>query len=403
MVPKGKNQYMSMRQAYHFNTRTTKFDTMMGAVLAVMVAGIIGVAHADSDINIGSLYPGEYPWYAPEVRTAQEFAVYEFNRYLDSKDAPWRLNVIYNHAGGNSSEALEAVKHYDSLGISVLTAATSTDIAGIKNFNKTDMLAVSCCSESALHAEQDMIYRLSTNVASVAHVLATSIQSEGIQNVLILHIRDDSWTSTYAEVLTEVFPHARTIPYTVQNGTVVDMDGMLAAARYMLGQMDPQTAIVLLGLSESTHIMAEANCIDELTDVPWYAADGLGDDPATLANPDAVAFAAKTGFRILAAEIPNTPVGETLAAHLTDNGMSYNRYAYAAYDSVWILGLAIEEAGSADALMVNAALPTVLASPDTYALSSTGILLDPITGDKDPSDVSYKFRGIVSGQWADID
>ena len=77
-------------------------------------------------------------------------------------------------------------------------------------------------------------------------------------------------------------------------------------------------------------------------------------------------------------------------------GYDPTTYTYAAYDSVWLLGTAILQAGSTDADTLTAAIPLVA----QHMIGAAGQLLLTEHGDLVPA--AYDIRQIRDGEWTDI-
>ena len=77
-------------------------------------------------------------------------------------------------------------------------------------------------------------------------------------------------------------------------------------------------------------------------------------------------------------------------------GRSPNTYTHSSYDAAWIVGLSIEEAGSADVDAVAGVLPDVAAD---YVGAMGNIELNA-AGDLAQAD--YTIWGVVDGEWDEV-
>lgn len=218
-----------------------------------------------------------------------------------------------------------------------------------------DLLLLSPTATSpALAVEADNFFRICPDDALQSGALARVMNRQGIANAAIL-FRDDLYGSEFADVLSDSL---------ALHGIQVE-----ASYGYMPEEMDPmaladslndaafrmrdapftedQRAIVAIGYSELTDVLAAASETFELPLVRWYATDGLAGDPALLADSTASALAYRVRLQASSFIAPESQRALNVNMRLKER-LGYNPapHVLLAYDSVLLAGLAHQELGS---------------------------------------------------------
>ena len=332
-------------------------------------------------IKIGALVPPlERPGGAGVMRMlATSIAEDDFNAYLKGKGSAWRIDVDIRHTHPGTDEPLEAMMSFNDDGISLVAGpSASSSVLAIKPYaDENDMTILSCCSTSpALAINDDSVFRLAPDDTLQGPVIAEILINDG-RNLLIPIWRDDVWGSGLADSVIQRF-EARGGLTDASVGTykLCSDDGcydtvfseMVSTLNMTVHQYIDQgiynadeIGIVFIGSAETIDFLRMASGYDILDDVRWFGSDSVAQN-AEIISAGTSGFAEEVGFRaaIFAADTTSerhVRLTDRLAEH-TD--LEPNVYVYSSYDAVWVIGLAIEAAGSQDdPLLVRAQIPEV--------------------------------------------
>lgn len=151
-------------------------------------------------------------------------------------------------------------------------------------------------------------------------------------------------------------------------------------------------AVVLASFAEALPIMQAASEYDSLRAVRWLGTDGNALDGGVAADRIAGGFARDVGFAAALVGISDSPAAARVAAELAPElGGPPIVYAHMGYDTVWLVGLSVIEAGTADAGAVKAVLPGVA---DAYVGAMGDIRLNEAG---DLADADYEVWRVVGG------
>jgi len=110
-----------------------------------------------------------------------------------------------------------------------------------------------------------------------------------------------------------------------------------------------EIAIIVIGFGESTEFLKNANTIAELADFKWYGTDSNANEKKITEDSEALEFANKVGFTAVQFGSVSNDIHDDVESRLIEKiGSTPSTYAYSSYDAVWIIGLSILEANSAD-------------------------------------------------------
>ena len=134
-----------------------------------------------------------------------------------------------------------------------------------------------------------------------------------------------------------------------------------------------KVAVLMIGFSETEHLLGSADSFDNLHDVRWFGSDGSSLDNTLSDDPTASAFLQDVNFVSTAFDTS----GNDVYAHLQERFMEYTgktsgAYDFPIYDSVWVLGKTILETDSVDPLTVRDSIIDV-ASRHTGAIGTINL------------------------------
>ena len=158
-----------------------------------------------------------------------------------------------------------------------------------------------------------------------------------------------------------------------------------------------RVAVLVISFEESLKILRTSAQYDVLDDVRWFASESVTLGSGLAADGPAAGFAESVG--LTAAEILLAPgerhghVTETVAADL---GREPSVVVHTAYDSVWMVGLAIIQAGSTEADRVGEALYSVAAGYDG------ALRYDGLNESGDLLPTAHKITRFMDGAWTQV-
>lgn len=381
------------------------FVAILAAVAVTAIPGGVAADGPTGTIQIGGLLSlsGSGSSSGVQMDAAARLAVDDFNAYLNQSGAPWSLEWISNDIRTDPETALNIIQSMNSQGRDIVVGPdTSASLERIIDYaNSNGMLLVSPSSTApSLAIPGDAVFRLAPNDAGQGRALGKLLDSDGIR-VLVPFWRGDSYGNGLRDAAVRDFEGRGGVvhvgvqydPTTPEHALEVQLlNKYVAEASERYGA--DRVAVLVIGFDEVETIIRTAAQYDQLKSVRWYSNDAVGQRNTLLEDEASAEFLANVEFRIVQFLVTNGELGgyvrDSLAA---DFGEDVSPYVYPAYDAVWIVGKAIEAAGSADTPMVKAALPGV-ASQYTGALSSTRL-----DGAGDLDLANYAAWSVEDGSW----
>ncbi len=355
-------------------------------------------------VNMGVLLPttGDLSSHGQDNGIAIQFAAENFNQYLESIGAMWRVNLVVEDSQSDPVVALEKLQSLNSKGIKlVLGPESSAEVKNIKSYaDSNGMLLLSPSSTSPKLAIDDNIFRLIPDDTKQSAVIATMLDHYGIKVVIPIY-RGDVWGDGLYESTKLSFESKNGtvdpgIRYSTES-TVFSTEVKLLSDRvseYSQNYDTDQVAVLLIGFSESVHLLNFASSYDNLNSVRWFGADGTTNDDTLSDDRIASEFAQSTNFTSTQFSASKNEIFELVQNHIIDTiGSSPNSYAYSSYDSLWVLGLTIQHTNSTDVNMLKQNLPEIASGH----MGAIGQVNFNEYGDLAVAD--YELWSIADGKW----
>ena len=335
------------------------------------------------NVSVGSLLPltGGYSSVGVQVDAATTLAVEDFNQYLANKDAGWELEVFRENSESNPVAALEKAQSLHSRGVDILFGpAGSSRVKNVMSYvNDNNMVLLSCCSTSTeLAVADDRVFRVVADDANQGKAFGIILAHDGMEVAVPIWIGDSYGDSLRNAAISEFEARGGTSDEGVRyNPDVREFSVSIASlADIVQGYVDDhgadKVAIVVVAFDEIVSIMQAADSYPVLKEVKWYGSETLAQNTFILRDRLARDFATEVEFRAIQVPLGDGPRAQSVTDALWIRfGATPNAFAYNAYDAVWLAGLSIERAGSADPADIAAILPRLAASYTGGALSST--------------------------------
>ena len=367
----------------------------------VIVSG--GVA---GEVLVGSLLPltGGYSSVGVQVDAATRLAIDDFNAYLESKGAEWRFELLREDSSSNPVVSLEKIQSLHSRGADIVFGpAGSARVSSVKNYVDTNnMVLLSCCSTSpALSIPGDRVFRTVADDFNQGKALGKLLESRGIEAIVPLWI-GDTYGDGLRDATVEDFEsrggvsdegiryNPDTSEFSVTVGALADRVQAMADT-----YGTENVGVVVVAFDEIVIILQASTAYGILGEVSWFGSETVAQSTPIVEDPLALQFSEQVGFTavqlLLSTGLKAEHVRDSLADEL---GNSPDAFVYTGYDAVWLAGLSVEAANSADPSEMVSVLPSVAASYKGGALSST-----ELNGNGDLATANYEIWRVANGSW----
>ena len=330
------------------------------------------------------------------------FGLTDFNNYLEEIGAPWQMNLVWKDNQEDPIVALEKIQSLDFDGIKlVLGSLSSTEIHHIKSYvDSNDMVLISHKSTSPSLAVADNVFRLSPDDNQQGNVLSLLFEQEGIEAVIPIY-RGGVWgegvyesTKNSFEVLGGVMDDG--VRYSPESTAYSAEASMLSdlVDKYTSQYPADKVAVLMIGFSETVHLLGSAASFDNLDSVRWFGSDGSSLDNTLSDDPTASAFLQDVNFVCNQFDTSgNNVYADVQERFMEYTGRTSGAHNFPIYDSVWVLGKTILETNSIDPLTVRNAI-TDVASRHTGTIGTINL-----NEFGDFATPNYDLWSIRDGQW----
>ncbi|HWQ16353.1 MAG TPA: ABC transporter substrate-binding protein [Sulfolobales archaeon] len=343
------------------------------------------------EILIGALLPlsGDLAGEGALNRAAVEIAVDDLNNYVKTLGLPVTFRLIIEDSATDPTTALAKLQSLYARGVRVVVGPmSSAEVRNLKSYADGNKIVVCSQSSTAVDlAVPDYIFRDVPNDLFQAKAIARLMMDYGVKYAYILY-RNDAWGKGLADGT-----EAR---YKEIGGTVLgkvgfdprkgDFSAELAAAasavrdavnRYGAGSV----GVLLISFEEGGTVTAQAGGYPELMGVTWFGSDGTAMNLKILEAAGTQLVRVKHLATIFApTESPKFM--DFMNKFRARTGELPGTYPATAYDCVWLLGLAIIQAGKYDGEAIKNAMLSV--ARNYFGVSGWTILDD--NGDRASGD-----------------
>ncbi|RNJ80594.1 MAG: hypothetical protein EB829_00080, partial [Nitrosopumilus sp. H8] len=358
-------------------------------------------AGLDGEIKIGLLAAasGDFDAYGRENIEAAMLAESEFNKYLEEEGEQWSIKIVQKDTQSDPEIALEMITALDEEGIKLVSGPeTSASINSIKEYTaENDMLLFSCCSTApTLAVPGDNIFRLIPDDTKQSIVFAKLLEHEGIEAIVPVW-RGDVWGDGLVTATRKNFDGKMDYGiryYTYTERFTSHTDDLVGRVQKLIDEYGAEkVAILYLGFGEMPKFIEAATAHEILDDVRWFGSDSNTNDEALVMEPT-VEFTEKTRLTTVQVSASGESSFYKVRDHIKESfGREPSAFAYSTYDTIWLIGLAMQDVQSAETSSVAVALPTVALSYEG-AIGDTGL-----NGAGDLADADYSIWGVRDRQW----
>ncbi|MDH5769958.1 MAG: ABC transporter substrate-binding protein [Candidatus Bathyarchaeota archaeon] len=334
------------------------------------------VAGLQGQVKIGGLLPlsGPLGTYGEDIKAAIEVAQEDVNAYLSTAGAEWTVVVEYEDTQTVPEVALEKFESLAGRGIKiVLGPMASGSCAAVKSYADTnDILYISPSSTATeLSIPGDNLFRLCALDDLQGPAMAATMYSAGIR-IIVSEYADNVWGAGLDDIATQKFEElGGTVqesigwdPDTTEFSPVVEAINSAVEAALAKGFALDEIGVLHISYRKgAVSIFPVALLYPTLVKVKWFGSDGtvMLPDLADLEEaPDPTNFALTTEYTNTMFAIPESPTYTSVRSKIISKiGREPTIYAYSAYDSVWLVALALATVNDYDPMKVKDTFPTV--------------------------------------------
>ena len=346
-------------------------------------------AGLSGEILIGALedLSGALTTYGEDIKAAYEVAEKDVNEFLKKAGAKWHIKLIHEDTASTPEVALEKFESLVGKGVKiVLGPMMSPACASIRSYAEAHNVIFISPSSTAveLSIPGDNLFRFCAIDDLQGPAIASAIFSSGITHLVSCYLDNDwgagldkSACDKFESLGGTVIKHIAWSPETIEfSPTVEEID---AAVKSALNSGIPyeKIGVLLICYRQVLSVFEVASDYPDLSKVRWFGTDGTVMIPELAdmeGHPTETEFALKTNFSSTMFKIPMTRAyWHVHDAILNKLGREPTIYAYDAYDSVWIVALALAAVNEYDAMKVKEILPKIA---DIYIGASGDIMLN---------------------------
>ena len=308
-------------------------------------------------VRVGVLIPatGDLASHGSDTKHGLEMALDHFNEYLIDKQSNWHMQLVIEDTQTDPIIALEKIQSFDSKGIKyVLGPSSSSELRNIMAYaDSGNMLLISPSSSSPkLSIAGDGLFRMIPNDTDQGKVISALLESLGIRSVVILY-RGDIWGDGLHDTVKAGFEAdggvvAKGLRYSPEATTFSAEVDVLSR---LVGDLRSEyghdaVGIVLLSFDEASHIFNSATEYENLRDTRWIGSGGITGSHGITGDLRAAEFAEFVGLLTLQFAASDNAVFKSVRDEFVARTGSTpgNNYVYSAYESLWVLGLAMDAA-----------------------------------------------------------
>jgi len=384
-------------------TTVTKTETVTSAVS--QATGLSG------EVYIGALLPltGPLGSFAENDMVVLKLAEKDVNDWLEQIGAKWRVKVLFEDTALDPKQALDKVQALHSRGVKIfigpMASSEVKEVKGYADANKLLMISQSSTSP-ALAIPNDMIYRFCPPDEFQGAASARATFDLGVRYVVAVW-RGDAWgdglVDSYERAFTKLLGDSgekgevlgkgngkgiRYDPDTKEFTTIASQLANIVKELVREHGAD-KVGVYYAGFGEYVQFVAAASQYEVLWKVRWIGSDGtalLGDIQT---NEKAAKFSYETKFISPMFGTPS-PLQERIASEVKRQlGRLPESYAYASYDALWLVAVALNMVDEYDPVSVAKVLPSL--TQRWYG--ATGVFKLNENGDRAFSD--YMFWMVV--------
>ena len=352
---------------------------MFVLVALAALTATTGAVHAElpdgGTVDIGAIYPLTLErHYGEDMGLAYQLAVSDFNGYLDDRGIGWRLAIQQMNESPDPAVAANSITGLHDLGITtVIGPVASNNVRAIIDYaTQHGMTSISPASSApGLAVVGDYVFRLVPDDLTQAVALGRMMSEGGIASVVPIWRGDaygDGLMQATMSNLEEmgIVVHGG-IRYPATTETMTAEVGLLSkyVAEAVAVHGADRVAVLMISFEESVTISGLAGYYPALDDVRWFASESVIINFDLSESPTAAAFADRVNMTLAVVDFEHGSSYDHVNSTIYDQlGREPSLLTFTTYDAVWMAGLAILLADSAQGSDVGEVFPEAVAGFD---------------------------------------
>ena len=340
---------------------------------------------------VGAVFPDDF--FGDMMRASTEVGLDDFNLYLEGTEAGWRLEPEVR----STLNVTHTVNEMREAGIRTYLGFPAG--GGLLQLAAADPghLAVSCCATAGFLDADDRVFRTAPSDTLLGLQLARLISHNGMDVILPVWRPHNSWEDGYVDAVSDAFYG---LGGMVDAGVVVQPDESPAALAARLADRigilththGAEGVAVFVAMSGEAALLEHVSGYDDALNVGWFGNDYIPGDETYTDGEVIPEFASAVGYAAL--QVESTERAAHVAPALeAAAGRPANHDMLAAYESAWVLGLAMMHAQSSDPGRLAEVIPYVAAR---YAGTMGMMMLD---ANGDLAADAFEVWQVRDGEW----
>lgn len=372
----------------------------MVVIQAVYVSEESDICHMDyfEPPTVGLMFSVEtatFGGFSSTMYRSTTLGVDDFNSYLNDTGVDWRLGMDVHDL--DREELQDIVSATEQDGIRAYLGPPDVGSLVWLSEHRPNIVAISCCGTYATLSQEDRIFRTAPSDTTLAERLAQLMIHNGM-DVLLPVWKDDPWNNAYKN---DAAAHFTKLGGTVDEGIIAESNEHLAGKaeqiRNRIGALIQEhgaDSVAVFALPSDDVAFLKAMAVQEGADrVRWFGTDYIARNLEYTQNDVIEPFVSATGYTALQVAASGLHVDNIRASLTKATGNVATHDMLAAYESAWIMGLAIQHAQSTDPARLAEAIPHV---SKTYYGTLGPMILDQ---NGDLIVTAFEVWSIHDGQW----
>jgi len=357
------------------------------AVVVIIVALVVGLAGGyflapgkststtgklSGVLNIGAALPltGDLATYGANAQVALTLAQNQINALLNSTNAGYSINIIYQDTQTQPDQALKATQDLSSKGCQVILGYYSSgELRNCLTYAQTNQIVLISPSSTAvsLAIDKPYIFRFVPADDKQGPAMATGMHNVGITYFVPMW-RDDTYGDGLVAATEGRFTQLG--GSFDQNGIKYDPNAKDFSSQVSVLAQEVQKAVTQYGASkvavyavtfeEIASIMDSATQYPVLSQVKWFGCDGSALSAKLTADTTAAAFAVNVTFPATYFAPPGSDILNQVSDYVhAQTGHIPDPYAYGSYDSLWVVAKCIGMTQQYTGSSINKILPAI--------------------------------------------
>ena len=321
------------------------------------------------DQKIGALLPltGSLSSFGANSRDMIRFARDDVNTYLAASGASWRVTLVEEDTGTDPTTAQQKLTSMAAGGVKFAVGPqSSAEIRNIISYANTQKIILISQSSTApdLRIPGDFVFRFAPDDNAQGPAIGATMLARGVKYIVQIY-RGDAWgdglsptsRNSYTAKGGIVNSTIRFDPNSADAGNVATFVADLNDKISKLLQNHPasEVGVLLLAFEEAEFMLQAAASYPNLKSVKWFGSDGTAQSTRIVNNAAGAPVADQVDFLNTIFAPTTSDKYNSLTQRL---GRTAEVYAYAAYDAVWVITLALAAVNDYDSEAVRVALPT---------------------------------------------